>query len=261
VLIHGVGGGASSYEWSDNFEELATEYPVYAYDVLGFGKSERPDLSYSAELYIELLVEFLEKVVARPACLVATSISAGHAIQVAFRNPQLVERLILIQPAGRNDISGSSGPNLTGSKLYPLFRSTIVGQLLFSFVASRFNVASFIKGQLFFDKKLVNNEMLEQYRIAAHQHGARYAPLAFFAGLLNAETIVTFSKLRQPVLLVWGRNSRITPLKEAQKFMVQNKQAQLVVLDKARLGVNKEKADEFNRLVKDFMNEKPTSVQ
>ena len=255
VLVHGVGAGATSYEWRKNFEALSHDFHVYAYDLLGFGKSERSaTVSYTAELYIDLLSDFLREVVKRPAGLVAASLAGGHAIQVANRFPELVNALVLLQPAGNNSSAEIAGPNVTGSFSYPILRLPILGQGLFSFVASRFNIRSFMNSQLYYDKKQVTYELVEQYYIAAHQKGAEFAPLAFFAGKLNAEIGTAFGNLRQPVLLIWGRQSKITPLEQAYKLQQQLPGAELKVLEDTKLACNDEKADQFNQLVTEFLS-------
>ena len=67
VLIHGVGAGESSYEWRHNFEALAERYQVYAFDLPGFGKSARRNSTYTADLYVTALIDFLRDVVKEPA--------------------------------------------------------------------------------------------------------------------------------------------------------------------------------------------------
>src|SRR6267143_2701415 len=42
VFIHGVGAGSSSFMWRKNFDELAKDFRVYAFDHLGFGFSDKP---------------------------------------------------------------------------------------------------------------------------------------------------------------------------------------------------------------------------
>src|ERR1700704_1658010 len=63
VFIHGVGAGASSFMWRKNFDELAKDFRVYAFDLLGFGFSDKPVVaSYSADLYVELITDFIREV-------------------------------------------------------------------------------------------------------------------------------------------------------------------------------------------------------
>ena len=48
LLIHGIEPGAGLHEWEKNIEILSKHYKVYALDLLGFGRSDKPKLSYSS---------------------------------------------------------------------------------------------------------------------------------------------------------------------------------------------------------------------
>ena len=61
VLVHNVYPGASHEEFSRNVDELARHFTVYAIDLLGFGGSDAPRMKYVADLYVELLFDFLRK--------------------------------------------------------------------------------------------------------------------------------------------------------------------------------------------------------
>ena len=47
LLIHDIMPGASGYEWNAVTKELATEHTVYTIDLLGCGRSEKPEITYS----------------------------------------------------------------------------------------------------------------------------------------------------------------------------------------------------------------------
>src|SRR5260370_39743518 len=63
VLIHGIYAGASSYEYRRVFDLLARDRRVYAFDLLGFGRSARPPLVYPPGLYEQLITDFVREVV------------------------------------------------------------------------------------------------------------------------------------------------------------------------------------------------------
>src|SRR5919201_1427653 len=72
------GAGARSFMWRRNFLPLSREHRTYAVDLLGFGYSDKPaGAPYSADLYVELISDFLREVVARPAAVVAHTLSAA----------------------------------------------------------------------------------------------------------------------------------------------------------------------------------------
>ena len=75
VFIHGVGAGASSFMWRKNFDDLARDFRVYAFDLLGFGFSDKPAAaSYSADLYVDLITDFIREVSGYPVNIIASSL-------------------------------------------------------------------------------------------------------------------------------------------------------------------------------------------
>ena len=255
VLIHGIGAGASSYEWRKNFTQLAADRPVYAYDLLGFGNSERPSFHYTPEVYIKQLTEFIDEVVGKPAIVVAASLAGAYAVQVAYRRPELIERLVLVNATGINKSAGQTGPGIFFQWFEAILRAPVYGTALYNGIASHGGIESFLKTQLYNDPSQVTPDQIEQYWVAAHQEGSKYAPAAFLSGNLNAQIDQTFAKLTQPSLLVWGANSTITPVKEAETLKAANPRARLEVIPNTKLGVNEEQAERFNELVRGFVTE------
>src|SRR5579859_5158595 len=83
VLLHRPDLGASGHEMLPIMSPLAQTYRVYAFDLLGFGLSDRPGVEYSADLYSALCQDFLREVVQRPATLVASGLSCNYAVATA----------------------------------------------------------------------------------------------------------------------------------------------------------------------------------
>ena len=256
VFVHGIGAGAHSYEWLKNIETAASLYKTYAFDLLGFGSSERPDFEYTSEVYIKQLTEFLDEVVGQPAYIVASSLAGAFAVQVAYRRPELISKLLLVEPTGLDAETKTGGPQIVSSVFYGALRAPVVGKGVYSYVASHSGIRTFMETNMFLDKSIVTDEMVEEYWVAAHQNGAEYAVPSFFTGKLNAEIAKTIGKLDIPILAVFGKQSRITPPQESEKVTRENRATRIKVLDNARLSVNWERAEEFNALMLDFLDNK-----
>ena len=63
LLIHGIGNGASSYEWRKNIPYLSKNFTVYAIDLIGYGLSAKPKFTYTAFLYVQLINDFIKDVI------------------------------------------------------------------------------------------------------------------------------------------------------------------------------------------------------
>ena len=138
-----------------------------------------------------------------------------------------------------------------------------MGKAIYSGVASRKYIRSYMENQMFLDKSMVTEEMVDQYYVAAHQPGAEYPAYSFFTGQLNAEIGQTLGRIDKPVLIVQGREDRQTSPEEGEKLRQQNKFASLINLEGARLLPHWEKASEFNKSVLDFLGkpDEPTTTK
>lgn len=104
VLVHGIGGGSSVFQYRKNAAALADAgYKVYALDLLGFGRSSSPEVRYTQDLLVGQLTEFLEGVLETPAAVVANGLSAAYAVRIAAERLELVGT----SSSARPDTNGS----------------------------------------------------------------------------------------------------------------------------------------------------------
>ncbi|XP_056876763.1 1-acylglycerol-3-phosphate O-acyltransferase ABHD5-like isoform X3 [Takifugu flavidus] len=102
VLLHGFGGGVGL--WAQNLDSLSNSGPVYALDLLGFGRSSRPqfrsDPEGAEELFVEALEEWREKVGLEELVLLGHNLGGYLSAAYTLRYPQRVKHLLLVEPWG-----------------------------------------------------------------------------------------------------------------------------------------------------------------
>lgn len=72
LLVHGF--GASSQHYGRSMRKLKENYHVFAVDMIGFGRSEKPPMQYTQELWEQMLWDFVKQVVQRPVYVAGNSI-------------------------------------------------------------------------------------------------------------------------------------------------------------------------------------------
>jgi 2-hydroxy-6-oxonona-2,4-dienedioate hydrolase len=96
VLLPGL--GVSSRYMLPLARELAPFYRVFAVDLPGFGRSERPPRPLGLVELAEALASWMRATGLRSATLVGNSYGCQIAVELAARRPRFVERLVLIGP-------------------------------------------------------------------------------------------------------------------------------------------------------------------
>ncbi|HEV2883220.1 MAG TPA: alpha/beta fold hydrolase, partial [Pyrinomonadaceae bacterium] len=234
VFIHGIGAGSSSFMWRKNFDELSKHFRVYAFDLLGFGLSDKPaTASYSADLYVELITDFLREVSGFPANVIASSLGAAYCIRVADEHPELVKGMVLNGPPGSDTLYRR--PGMAGAAFYGLLQSPVLGTSFYNVMASERSIRDFARDNLFYDHRRVTDRLVTNIYATSHQAGAQHAIAAFLSGYLNTDTRAPFSRLKQPCVLVWGKQDLTTPVEIGAALLQLNPAAELEVFDYCRM--------------------------
>lgn len=252
VLLHGGGPGASA--WSNfgrNIPEFAKRFRVLAVDQPGFGRSDKPTehpqyFTHSADALAALL-DALE--ITGRVHLVGNSLGGGTAVRFALNYPERAGRLILMGPGGlsmnvftpdpsegvKKLMRFSAPPGPSPEKLEDFLRTMVFDQSLITpeLVRERFEAAN----------------TPESLAAMAAMGASFYRPETFEEGLLWREA----HRLRQRVLLIWGREDRVNPLDGALVALKTIPRAELHVFGRCGHWAQLEKFDEFNRIAMDFL--------
>ncbi|MEC7277636.1 MAG: alpha/beta fold hydrolase [Bdellovibrionota bacterium] len=117
VLFHGIYGGVSHRTWRNLLPLLdAAGKRVYLMDLPGVGESDSPKRPYSIEDFDLFVERFLEEVVKERANIISESILSNSVLNVAANRPELVRRVITINPSGVYFLN--EGPSAREQALY-----------------------------------------------------------------------------------------------------------------------------------------------
>lgn len=243
VMLHGGGPGASA--WS-NFgpvlDRFASQFRTLLVDQPGFGESDKPEVeghffTFAADKLDALLDELgIERV-----HLLGNSLGGGTAVRFALKYPKRVGRMILMGPGGLSLNVFAPDPTEGIKRLYEFGAPP---------GPSREKLEAFVRTMVV-DQSLVTDELVDDRYASATAPGAAEAmvsmgtsfakPDTFEEGFLWREAY----KLRQPVLLTWGREDRVNPLDGALAALKLIPKASLHVFPNCGHWAQIEAADEF----------------
>ncbi|KAG5175583.1 Alpha/Beta hydrolase protein [Tribonema minus] len=99
-MVHGFGGSAD--QWARCFEsELRATHRLFAIDLLGFGHSAKPPLTYSQYTWSDCVRDFGLQIVKTPFFVAGNSIGGYTSMGTAADTPGLCQGIVLLNSAGR----------------------------------------------------------------------------------------------------------------------------------------------------------------
>jgi pimeloyl-ACP methyl ester carboxylesterase len=253
LLVHGVYAGASSYESRKLFPLLAQSHRVVAFDLLGCGLSDRPNLNYTGELFVEQIVDALAEFGTEPTTLVGSSLGGAFCIRVTARASDRIAHLVTICSTGLGGVLDRD-PVIAQRVVCGLIRSPVIGEVFFNALASRPSLRWFLQNQSYADKSSVTPEILDHYYAVTHQPGARYVPAFFVGGALNVNVARDLPFVTAPVLVAWGeRAPSVSKISNAAEFLQLARHGTLATFANSGLLPHEEEPERMRAAIETFL--------
>jgi pimeloyl-ACP methyl ester carboxylesterase len=218
VLLHAIGLTRLSWEWV--LPHLSEYGPAWAFDLLGFGDSDKPvGADYRVSAQADRIVAALDSLGVGEAVWVGNSLGAAIGLAAAVHHPERVAALALIAPAAYREMLPiwarltarvPGAPFLVRYSALPLAASA----LLYTFV----------------DPRRVSRRHITAYARSLSSPGGavalRSAAQALYSGDLD-RLAPHYREVRCPVLILQGARDRIVPNTVAQWLLRDLPQARL----------------------------------
>ncbi len=216
VFIHGFASSLGT--WKPMVPKLAKEHRVIALDLKGFGWTSRPPGDYSPAAQADLVLEVLDRLeVEEPVALVAHSWGSGVALQVALKKPERVERIALYDAWVYQEQLPTA---------FFLMRAPGVGEVLMDAFYDERTDDKLLLG--FHDPRFVTEELAQNVAEQLSRPGTHAGALAAIRGQEYAEVEKRYRTIDKPVLLLWGREDRVTPLSIGERLLRELPDARLI---------------------------------
>ena len=237
ILLHGL--GASAERWSGVIPTLSREYRVIAPDIIGFGYSDKPAVDYTMDFFIDFFRSFLDNLDISKASIIGSSFGGHVATEFAIRFNRMVEKLVLVSPAGMMKTSTPTLDRYIMAALYPVYEH--------AYEAFR---------EMAYDSEYaVNEEIVMDFVNRMRLTNAKYAFMSTLLSIRHAPMLTgRLSNITAPTLLVWGETDTTIPLAEyANQYNGIPNMEELVVIKKCGHIPPIEKPATFNRIVLRFL--------
>lgn len=206
LLIHGF--GASTDHWRHNIAELQNDFEVWAIDLLGFGRSAKPAIAYSADLWRDQLYSFITEVIGKPVILAGNSLGGYTSLCVAAQRQDAARGLILINTAGPfTETKPVTKPNpiksWLGQRIQSILLQPWASYLLFQYLRQPSMIRKTLK-KVYWNQEAVTEQLVQDIYRASCDRGAPGVFASVFKNPQGEKNDILLQQLNCPLLMLWG---------------------------------------------------------
>ncbi len=224
LMIHGY--GAMLEHWRQTFAGLHGQYRLYAFDLLGFGGSDKPNgnqVRYSAQLWAKQVFDFLQYKNEDKVIIVGHSMGGMVALEYARLHPEKVAGLSLIDSAGLPDqgqaeVEAARSGNRSSNRIdisgltYNLIKTRFIGETMAAVLTlpNQWAIRRFLQNA-YYDKNKVTPQLVEQFLQPFRTPGVASSYLAITRNFADFQLSLKPGDIKGPVQIIWGEHDRMMP--------------------------------------------------
>lgn len=193
VLLHGWGTDIKT--WGPVLEGISKIFKTYAIDFPGFGKSQKPDESYTVGDYSNVILKFINEKKLEHVILIGHSFGGRVIIKLVGKLGYKPEKIILVDSAG-----------IKPKKKF----KTKIKELTFKIIKKCAN--------LFLGKDRAK-KVIDKYKNKMGSEDYKNADDTMkevFKNVINEDLTPYLSSINVPTLLIWGDRDIDTPISDAR---------------------------------------------
>lgn len=208
LLIHDLTPASSSYEWNFIVDTLKKDRTVYTIDMLGCGRSDKPKITYTNFLYVQLISDFIKSIVKEPCDVIATGLSGSFVLGACKMNSNLFGKIMLINPEDLAVLNRVPTKNTKIAKF--LLELPLIGTLVYNIISARANIELLFTENYLFNPFHLNANDVDAYYESCHLgHGdGKYLLSSIKGNYIYLNIALAVKEINNSVYIIGGSGQK-----------------------------------------------------
>ncbi len=205
ILIHDLVPGSGLHEYDRIISSLSKKHTVYAIDLLGYGLSDKPYLTYSNFFFVQMIHSFIKDVIKEKVTVVASGESASIIANANLMYKDAFEKMVFINP--QNIFDAEITPGLISKVKKVVYDLPIVGTFLYNLLVTKKSFEVIFERKYLYKPIRHENIVVAEYIESAHKGmgDGRHSFASRHAGYTNLPFEKALKSNKVPTLILAGK--------------------------------------------------------
>lgn len=208
LFIHDLTVGSSSYEYHRLINNLTEKHAVYSLDLLGYGMSDKPPMTYTNNLYEQLVTDFVKSVIGKKTSIVVTGESVPFVVMACHNNPDIFNKIVCINP--QNLFLQNQIPSRQTNLFKLLIETPILGTFIYHLFSNRPSIEKTFWKTYFCSHEEIKEKYIYNYLEAAHldDYHAKYTFASYVGKYMNMSILHELKEINNSILMIGGEKEK-----------------------------------------------------
>ena len=244
LLVHNFDVCSSMNEWKNIESELAKTNTVYSLDLLGCGCSDRPILTYTNFLYVQLINDFIKNIIGKKTDVIVSGNSASFVLMACANDETIINRIVMVNP--QNLASLAKAPTKRSTLVKYLLYTPIIGTFIYNMKVNKRTIYQKFYSDCYYDVNRINEKDILTCFESSHKGKtrSRYLYACQQSRYTNANILFCLGRLNNSIFVISGNGNPENAL-VAEQYQNYLPSIEIVGINNTKELPHVEKADEF----------------
>lgn len=248
LLIHDLHPASSSVEWSRIQKKLEKKYTVYSIDLLGCGRSDKPNLTYTNYMYVQLITDFIKKIIGEKTDVISTGDSCSFTLMAANMDNNIFDKIYFINPPSLESMQAN--PNKKSDIIKKLIELPIIGTFIYNLQMTEDKITDTFEKKYFYKKANISGNIKDYYHEAAHRNRStgKYLYGSIIGKYTNINIIPALKKVENPIFIIGSREDKKS-IENMESYVIYDENIQTASLSRCSMLPQLEDPDKLYNII------------
>lgn len=208
LLVHDLHPCSSLHEWKALSDTLAAKHTVFCLDLLGCGCSDKPKITYTNFLYVQLITDFIKSIIKEKTDVITSGLSGSFVVMACRNDETIINKIMMINP---EDLGMLNQIPTKQSKIAKfLLELPLIGTLVYNVIMARGNIDLLFTEHYWYDPFHLDNELLDMYYESSHldKGNGKYLLASIKGKYIYCNIAPTLKTLDNSIYIIEGKSEK-----------------------------------------------------
>lgn len=251
LLIHDLHPASSSIEWDNIIKNLSKDHTVYALDLLGCGRSDKPNFTYTNYMYVQLITDFIKKIIEQKTDILATGDSCSFVLMTANMEHDIMNRIFLVSPPSLESLLAN--PNRKNNILKKILELPVIGTFVYNLQMRGDKITKLFEESYFYKNTFISGKLKDAYYESAHEKNSkgRFLSGSIIGNYTNINVIPSLKKITNPIYIIGSRETN-TSIRNMDSYVSYDENIETAYISNCSKLPQLEQPDKFCKIIHMF---------